>query len=50
MGEPNWVEKPVIFTRTDVKRGTRGTETSKYPKEKKENSITKVAASEMVRA
>ena len=27
--------------------GTRGTETSKYPEEKKENSIPKVAASEM---
>jgi hypothetical protein len=27
--------------------GTRGTETSKYPEEKKENSISKVAASEM---
>jgi hypothetical protein len=26
---------------------TRGTETSKYPQEKKENSILKVAASEM---
>ena len=30
--------------------GTRGTETSKYPEEKKENSISKVAASEMERA
>ena len=28
-------------------KGTRGTETSKYPEEKKENSIPKVAASEM---
>ena len=27
--------------------GTRGTETSKYPEEKKETSISKVAASEM---
>ena len=27
--------------------GTRGTETSKYPEEKKENSIPRVAASEM---
>ena len=31
----------------NVWRGTRGTETSKYPEEKKENSIPKVAASEM---
>ena len=30
-------------------KGTRGTETSKYPEEKKENSISKVAASEMER-
>ena len=29
--------------------GTRGTETSKYPEEKKENSIPRVAASEMER-
>ncbi len=31
-------------------RDTRGTETSKYPEEKKEKSILKVAASEMGRA
>ena len=30
--------------------GTRGTETSKYPEEKKENSILQVAASERGRA
>ena len=30
--------------------GTRGTETSKYPEEKKERSIPKVAASEIGRA
>ena len=29
--------------------GTRGSETSKYPEEKKENSITPVVASEKVR-
>jgi len=29
--------------------GTRGSETSKYPEEKKENSITSVVASEEVR-
>ena len=31
-------------------RGTWGTETSKYPQEKKENSIPKVVASEIGRA
>ena len=30
----------------NVWKGTRGTETSKYPEEKKENSIPQVAASE----
>ena len=33
-----------------MEEGTRGTETSKYPEEKKETSISKVAASEMERA
>ena len=33
-----------------IARETRGTETSKYPEEKKETSIPKVAASEMGRA
>ena len=32
-----------------MRRETRGTETSKYPKEKKTKVIAKVAASEMVR-
>ena len=31
-------------------KGTRGTETSKYPEEKKETSIPKVVASEIGRA
>ena len=31
-------------------RGTWGTETSKYPQEKKENSIPKVVASEIGKA
>ena len=31
-------------------KGTRGTETSKYPKEEKVKTIFKVAASEMERA
>ena len=30
-------------------KGTRGTETSKYPEEEKETSISRVAASEMER-
>ena len=29
-----------------IEEGTRGTETSKYPEEKKENSISLVVASE----
>ena len=33
-----------------VRRGTRGTETSKYPEEEKETSIPSVAASERGRA
>ena len=33
-----------------MEEGTRRTETSKYPEEKKETSISKVAASEMERA
>ena len=33
----------------NVWKGTGGTETSKYPEEKKETSISKVAASEMER-
>ena len=32
------------------RRGTWGTETSKYPQEKKENSIPRVVASEIGRA
>ena len=36
---------PVIHTPIhNVWKGTRGTETSKYPEEKKENSIPRVAA------
>ena len=33
-----------------AREGTWGTETSKYPEEEKETSISKVAASEMERA
>ena len=32
-----------------IERGTRGTETSKYPEEEKETSISQVAASERER-
>ena len=38
---------PVILTPIhNVRKGTRGTETSKYPEEEKETSIPEVAASE----
>ena len=41
-------ESSVIHTPIhNVWKGTGGTETSKYPEEKKETSISKVAASEM---
>ena len=41
-------ETSVIHTPIhNVWKGTGGTETSKYPEEKKETSISKVAASEM---
>jgi hypothetical protein len=39
-----------ILNKIDIQGKTRGTETSKYPKEEKEKSIFKVAASEMERA
>ena len=35
-----------ILNQIDMQEGTRGTETSKYPEEKKEKSISVVAASE----
>ena len=35
-----------MLNQIDIEEGTRGTETSKYPEEKKENSISLVAASE----
>ena len=50
MGKPGRAH-PVIHTPIhNVWKGTRGTETSKYPEEKKENSILQVAASERGRA
>ena len=35
-----------MLNQIDIEEGTRGTETSKYPEEKKEKSILLVAASE----
>ena len=35
-----------MLNQIDIEEGTRGTETSKYPEEKKEKSISVVAASE----
>ena len=51
MGKPN-VGNAALFIHesNSVWKGTRGTETSKYPEEKKEKSISKVVASEMDRA
>ena len=47
MGEPGW-ENPSHpqMNKIVCEEGTRGTETSKYPEEKKETSILLVAASE----
>ena len=47
MGEPGW-ENPSHpqMNKIVCEEGTRGTETSKYPEEKKETSISVVAASE----
>ena len=48
MGKPGGSHVPSLPDEYIVrKEGTRGTETSKYPEEKKETSISKVAASEM---
>ena len=50
MGEPGGGHAPSLPDESIVrKEGTRGSETSKYPEEKKENSITLVVASEEVR-
>ena len=50
MGEPGWGNAQSSTDESIVcERGTRGSETSKYPEEKKENSITLVVASEEVR-
>ena len=48
MGKPGGSHVPSLMDEKIVhEEGTRGTETSKYPEEKKETSISKVAASEM---
>ena len=46
-GNPPWKTHGITEPIHNSVKGTRGTETSKYPEEKKENSIPKVAASEM---
>ena len=52
MRELIWRKEAIYLCVSKVahKRGTWGTETSKYPQEKKENSIPKVVASEIGRA
>ena len=50
MGKPGGSNDPSpMIEFIDHEEGTRGSETSKYPEEKKENSITLVVASEEVR-
>ena len=47
MGEPGWGNAQSPMNESIVhEEGTRGSETSKYPEEKKENSIPLVMASE----
>ena len=47
MGEPGWGNTQSLLPESiGQAEGTRGTETSKYPEEKKEKSILLVAASE----
>ena len=47
MGKPGGSNVPSSVNESIVhEKGTRGTETSKYPEEKKETSISSVAASE----
>ena len=51
MGQPTYSNVYVSMTESiGLEKETRGTETSKYPQEEKETSISKVAASEMERA
>ena len=49
MGKPIWQEARYCYVKQladSITEGTRGTETSKYPEEKKANAIPQVAASE----
>ena len=47
MGKPDWGNTQSLLSESIGQvEGTRGTETSKYPEEKKETSIPLVAASE----
>ena len=48
-GNPHEQTSCILQPIHNCRKGTRGTETSKYPEEKKENSILQVAASEMER-
>ena len=51
MGKPGGSHVPSSMNESIVhEKGTRGTETSKYPEEEKETSISSVAASESERA
>ena len=51
MGKPGGSYVPSSMNESIVhEKGTRGTETSKYPEEEKETSISLVAASETERA
>ena len=48
-GKPIWQEARYCYVKQladSITEGTRGTETSKYPEEKKANAIPQVAASE----
>lgn len=51
MGKPGWSNvQSSIAEYIGYRKGTRGTETSKYPKEEKTKVISRVVASEMERA
>ena len=48
MGKPGWSNvQSSIAEYIGYRKGTRGTETSKYPKEEKTKVISRVVASEM---
>ena len=50
MGQPTYGNAYVSYTESiGIEKETRGTETSKYPEEEKETSISQVAASERER-